>query len=166
MVGRFYEFHQSMKKISTLFLIALCLMAPGIQAIEVIYSKHRTADSFKRISEHLSGKENPGRYRIARSDTSRRDGHYVSMRIENTDTPELYQAVKIYYVRPGTTKVETATMQLEGKARKHLLVGLTDEFWETGDNIPVAWKIEFLDTSGQVIGQAESFLWSPREASP
>ncbi len=151
-----------MKNIVVLTLLGLGFMVANLEAIEVVYSKYRTADSFKRISEHLSGKENPGRYTIARSVDSRRDGHYVSLRIENSDTPESYHSIKAYYVKPGTTKVETRSMPLEGKVRRNLLIGLTDEFWADQDNMPVAWKIEILDSTGKVVGQAESFLWSPR----
>lgn len=151
-----------MKTAIALSLFLSSILSPASLAIEVVYSKYRDADSFKRISEHFSGVENPGRYTIARSDSNRRDGHYVALRIEKSDTPRLFHSIKAYYVKPGSTEVETASIVLQGKIKKRLLVGLTEPYWHSEENMPVAWKIEFLDANGNVVGQAESFLWSPR----
>ena len=45
-----------------LFLILSLVALTEVHSAEILFSDRRNADSFKRISEHFSGKEDPGRY--------------------------------------------------------------------------------------------------------
>ena len=70
-----------------LSLIAFSVAACFSQAADILYTKHQDEDSFKRISEHLTGKENPGRYTIIRSEPNQRNGYYVALKLGDTDQP-------------------------------------------------------------------------------
>lgn len=143
-----------------LSLLAFTLTGASSQAAEIIFSDRRDEDSFKRISEHLNGKENPGRYAIARTDPSQRNGYYVALKLDANDQPRSAASIRIHFVRPGSQDVETQTIAIEPIKKKRALVGLTDGIWGTSDTIPTAWKIEILDNDGTPLSSSQSFLWS------
>lgn len=149
---------------TTLFLIASLLASSFSQAAEILYSQHRDADSFKRISEHLSGKENKGRYAIARSEPTQRDGYYVALKFEKSDQVGKATSLRIQYVKPGSMEILSQTLPIEPIRKKRILVGLTNGIWAQSDSIPMAWKIQFIDTQGNTLFQSQSFLWSPKSS--
>ena len=146
-----------------LFLIASLFAASSPQAAEILYSKHQDEDSFKRISEHLTGKENPGRYSIVRSDPNQRNGFYVALKLEETDQADQVVSLNIQFVNPGSIEIQSRIISTESIKKKRVLVGLTDSDWAKSDSVPTAWKIEFLDTQGKTLFSSQSFLW---EATP
>ena len=127
-----------------------------------MFSDRRDADSFKRISEHFNGKEDPGRYFIVRTDPSQRDGYYIALKLEALDQPEKADKLQLYFVRPGSQEVETKTLTIGPIKKDRALIGMTDDVWGSTSSIPTAWKIEFLDSTGTVISTSQSFLWSSR----
>ncbi|MCH6257780.1 hypothetical protein MLD52_14580 [Puniceicoccaceae bacterium K14] len=140
-------------------ILSLALVGPAI-ALEVISSEHRNDDSFKRISEHITGKENEGRYTIVRTDANRRDGFYIALKVQNKKTHLTYDAVRISHVKPGSMETHTQTVRIMSKLKKRMLIGFTNEEWETSDRIPLAWKVELINPAGEAVEIAESFLWS------
>lgn len=143
-----------------LSLVTFAIIGASSQAAEIVFSDRRDDDSFKRISEYVSGKENPGRYAIARTDSSQRNGYYVALKLAASDQPKNAASIRIHFVRPASQDIETQTIAIEPIKKKRVLVGLTDDIWGTSDTIPTAWKIEFLDTNGNLLSSAQSFLWS------
>ena len=143
-----------------LFLIASLIVASLSQAAEILYSKHQDEDSFKRISEHITGKENPGRYSIVRSDPDQRDGYYVALKLEDADQADQVASLHIQFVNPGSMEIQSRALSTESIKKKRVLVGLTDTDWAKTDRVPTAWKIEFLDTQGKTLFSSQSFLWS------
>lgn len=148
-----------MKAILALLSLALSVAAAHAE-LSIVSSGHRDADSFKRLSEYLTGKPSDGRYEVFRSDESRRDGFYVSLYLSERATLDLVSTVRVHYVRPGTQEIESAELTAGALQKKRLLIGLTEPEWASEDIHPVAWKIELADASGAVIESAESFLWS------
>ncbi len=142
-----------------LFLIALLSWANSAHATKILYSERRDADSFKRISEHLTGKENPGRYAITRTDPSERNGYYVAIKLDASDSPQQIASIRIQLVRPRSLEVETQSMPIDPIDKSRVLIGLTDGNWGQTDEIPTAWKIEFFDAQGATVTQSQSFLW-------
>jgi len=149
-----------MKQVLTaILLISVANLCSGA---EIIFSDRRDADSFKRISEYLSGEEDPGRYVIARTDPSQRDGYYIALKLETSDQPNKADKVRLYFVRPGSQDIETKTLTIGPINKNRALIGMTDDIWGTTRAIPTAWKIEFLDSAGAIISSSQSFLWSHR----
>jgi len=147
---------------SILLLIAALYGVSLAQSAEILYSKHRDEDSFKRISEHLTGKENPGRYAILRTDPAQRDGYYVALKLENSDPMDRIASLRIQYVRPGSIEIESQTISIDSIRKKRILVGLTDSDWSQPSIVPTAWKIEFFDAQSKSLFHSQSFLWEAR----
>ena len=143
-----------------LSLLVFAVIGASSRAAEIIFSNRRDEDSFKRISEHLTGKENPGRYAIARTDPSQRNGYYVALKLDKKDQARNAASILIHFVRPGSQIIETKTIDIEPIEKKRALVGLTDGVWGSSDTTPTAWKIEILDTNGTTLSSSQSFLWS------
>ena len=147
----------------TYFFLILSLFALSkVHSAYILFSDRRDADSFKRISEHFNGKEDPGRYVIVRTDPSQRDGYYIAIKLEASDQPEKADKLRLYFVRPGSQEVETKTLTIGPIKKDRALIGMTDDVWGSTSSIPTAWKIEFLDSTGAVISTSQSFLWSNR----
>lgn len=151
-----------MKRTILLSIFALFLSSLLCNAADVVYSQFRDADSFKRISEHMSGKENPGRYAIARSHPENRDGHYIALKINASDQPKQWNLVRIQVVRPGGQEVFRYELPISVMGKSRALIGLTDPYWSDGERVPLAWKADMLDSQGNTVSSAQSFLWSPR----
>lgn len=123
---------------------------------------YRETASFKRISEFFTGKENPGRNIIFRTQPEIRDGFYFSFRIEapkGSTVPAGTVALLVYLA--NATEPTEFTYKLEAKKKRWVpvLIGLTGTDWEDPEAVPVAWRLEYRTPSGQVTGHANSFLW-------
>ena len=141
---------------------ALFLFNSLCRAADIVYSQFRDADSFKRISEHMSGEENPGRYAIARTHPENRRGHYIALKIDSSDQPNQWKTIRIQIVRPGEQDAISYDLPISVKGKTRALIGLTDSYWSDGEHAPLAWKAEMLDSQGNTVSSAQSFLWSPR----
>jgi hypothetical protein len=141
------------------FLICAALATTMAHSAEILYSDYREDDSFKRISEHLSGKENKGRYQIFRTDSESRDGYYVALKLDRQDGGERVESIRIQYVESGTLEIEVRELAAEPIRKERILVGLTHGTWSTTNKTPTAWKLEFLDESGTALFAFQSFLW-------
>lgn len=148
-----------MKHLLSLFLL-LALVAVARGELTIISTEHRDADSFKRVSEYLTGQHSDGRYTVYRSDESARDGFYISLLAEKRSSLASSQTVKVKFVRSGTQDIDTFEVPTGTPKKKRILVGFTGNEWANQKTLPVAWKIEFLDKSGTIIESAQSFLWS------
>jgi len=150
----------------SLALFASILLGLSVSAAEIIFTERRDDDSFKRISEYLTGEENPGRYVIARTDPSQRNGYYVALKLSGADQPRKAESVRIQFVRPGTQDIEEKMIEVGPIKKQRLLVGLTDGTWGASDMVPLTWRIEILDTNESILSSSQSFLWSSEPISP
>lgn len=151
-----------MKKRFTLFsLVALVALAASARAeLTIVSTGHRDTDSFKRVSEYLTGKHSDGRYAVYRSDDSSRDGFYISLLGDDRATLSKVFNIRVQFVRIGTQEIESFEVPAGNLQKKRILVGFTGEEWADPDRHPVAWKIDLLDASGASLDSAQSFLWS------
>jgi len=147
------------KKLTT-FLTLLALAATARAELTIISTNHRDADSFKRVSEYLSGNHSDGRYAVYRSDQTNRDGFYVSLLASDKKLLSNVSVIKVQYVHAGSQEIHSFSMPASNLKKKRILVGFTGGEWESGDAHPIAWKIELLDSSATQIESAQSFLWS------
>ncbi|MDQ8205696.1 hypothetical protein [Pelagicoccus sp. SDUM812003] len=142
-------------------LILFLAMTSFAQAeLTIISTEHRDADSFKRLSEYLTGKRSDGRYSVLRTLPESRDGFYISLKSESKETPASTDKVVLSFVRPGTQEIETRVFEQAKLSKKRILVGLTGEQWSQADSWPVAWKVEFFDADETLLDSVTSFLWS------
>lgn len=144
-----------------LLALAIALLATAARAdLKILSAQYREADSFKRISEHLTGQESQGRYAIYRTDAQRRSGFYISLKADRETTLATLATLSIQYVRPGSQDIEEATIPAPAPSKKRLLIGLTDLAWADHEIAPAAWKITLKNAAGAPIDTAQSFLWS------
>ncbi|MDQ8181786.1 hypothetical protein [Pelagicoccus sp. SDUM812005] len=141
-------------------LTLLALAATTHAELAVISTEHRDADSFKRVSEYLTGKHSDGRYAVFRSDESSRDGFYISLLADDRSTLSRVAQVRVQFVRKGTQEIDSFALSTNDLKKKRILVGFTGAEWASESQHPVAWKIELLDASGAPLESAQSFLWS------
>ena len=140
----------------------LLLLAAPLSAAElvIISTEHREPAYFKRFSEYFTGRENPGRYEILRTQPDQRQGFYISLRASEAGLVERAATVRIDFIRPGTQDIETVSLPAADLSKRRLLLGLTDPEWQAPDSRPVAWQIQLLDPSHSPLATAQSFLWS------
>jgi hypothetical protein len=144
--------------IAAFSLLALATSASA--ELTIISTEHRDADSFKRVSEYLTGKHSDGRYDAYRSDDSSRDGFYISLLASDRSVLDSVSNVRVQFVRIGTQNIESFEVPAGELKKKRILVGFTGSEWADPDKHPVAWKVDLLDDSGASLESAQSFLWS------
>lgn len=125
-----------------------------------VWGTWRDADSFERISEFFTGKENAGRETVARTHPEARAGFYFLARIKNPTSPIPDAKFALQVITPTDPKPTTFTFPANVAAGTGVFsLGLTGPDWAARKNPPVAWKLELLQSDGQVIATAQSFLW-------
>ncbi len=148
------------KRFNLLTFILVALAASAHAELTVISTEHRDADSFKRVSEYLTGKHSDGRYAVYRSETSSRVGFYISLLASKKSILKQVAKVRVQFVRKGTQEIDSFELPAESLKKKRILVGFTGDEWQDSSDHPVAWKIDLLDAAGTSLDSAQSFLWS------
>lgn len=123
--------------------------------------RYEEAQTFKRISEYFTGVENQGRRLIVRQPAEERAGLYW---VIHTGVPisELSEGaqLRVSFFRLGSADVETRTYPLPTDRRVNtLFAGITGADWTRDDKLPTAWKLELLDSRGEILDARESYLW-------
>jgi hypothetical protein len=125
-----------------------------------IWPGWRDADSFERISEYFTGREDTGRSVVVRSHPSIRDGFYFLVRVANSDSPLAGARFSLQLVAPTSPDPKTYTFPADVPARSTVfLLGLTGPDWPDRKTHPVAWKLDLLSADGTVVATQHSFLW-------
>lgn len=173
--------HPSPKRPRLLTSLALlcAVLATGLLPNAVIarpeiarlWTGFREARSFVRLSELFTGKENPGKRVILRSQPGERTGFYYIVRLVDRDRHPVPDGTVVLHVIPpdgDEPHVYRFPFKGDGRHKLRLDVGLTGKDWPYDrEQLPLAWKIEILDATGALIDSRESFLWSrPRDSTP
>ena len=129
-----------------------------------IWPEWRTAESFERISEYFTGRENTGPQTIRRSQPGTRTGFYFLARIRNSGSELPGAKVVISLIKPDSPRVKVFTFPVPVKAGEHVYnLGLTGDDWPGAKVHPVAWKLEVVATDGTLLAVQKSFLWEKPE---
>jgi hypothetical protein len=125
-----------------------------------IWPKWRDAQSFERISEYFTGKENPGSQVILRSQPASRAGFYFLARVKNSGPAHATAKIVVSVIKPDSPQAKAYTYPTALPTGDTVFeLGLTGSDW-AGEKInPVAWKIEVLGSDGQLLAVQKSFLW-------
>jgi hypothetical protein len=153
-----------------LLLLALLVLAPAAALraaappstlkLVRVWPEWRAADSFERISEFFSGKENPGGQTVLRSQPAERAGFYFLVRTEAKTAMEGAR-VELQVFLPGVEQPKKMTFPATLPAGGHVtLVGLTGADWPGEKTQPVAWHLAVLAADGTVLVEENSFLWA------
>jgi hypothetical protein len=145
------------------FVIAL-FCAASARAADVTFVRvwpgYRTAESFERISQYMTGQENPGGQTLLRSQPAQRDGFYFLVRLKNAGDPVAGASVELNVITPGSATPRTLTFAADVPAGQHVFeCGLTGTDWPDAKAHPVAWKIVIRAPGGAELANTQSFLW-------
>ena len=140
-------------------LPAVALAKEGDLTIVHVYTGWRKAESFKRISEYLDGKENTGGEAVLRTHPDQRGGFYFLVRATNPGAARSVN-VNLEIITTANAKPVSYSFRPELKAGDTVFhLGLTGADWPEPKINPVAWKLELLDTDGRVLATEKSYLW-------
>ncbi|MBS0662010.1 MAG: hypothetical protein JSR48_02010 [Verrucomicrobia bacterium] len=146
-------------------LLLACLFAPLVaRAGEVdfvrVWTNWRTAESFERISEYFTGRENTGSEVVIRSQPSHREGYYFLARVRNHGAAQPAAKLVLSVIKPDAPQVRVYTFPAAlGTGDTVFDLGLTGPDWPGSKARPVAWKLEAVATDGTLLAVYKSFLW-------
>ncbi len=150
---------------SSSVLAAADKASDGKIAITRVFLGWKEGESFKRISEYFTGKENTDGMVVLRTHLEQRSGFYFFVRLAN---PGATVPVKINLevITPTDTKPKNYIFSTELKNGQNVFnLGLTADDWPDQKAHPVAWKMDFIGTDNQVLASKGSYLWE-QPASP
>ncbi len=150
-----------------LSLLAGCASTPkpALTSVEIeeIKPRYIEEESFKRISEYLSGKEDTGDRVILRSDPAERAGFYFTLILDESirKLPKGTVVVGEFFT-PVSVEQQTHEFTLPNKRprTKEIFVGLTGADWPQVGGVPAAWRFTIKDPNGNVLAEEKSYLWS------
>lgn len=149
-----------------LFLAAGLLLAAfaPLRAAEVeltrVWPTWRDAESFERITEFFTGRENTGKQVILRSRPQARAGYYFLVRAVNPGGQIAETKFVLQIITPADPLAKTFTFPAQlARGTTVFNLGLTGEDWPGEEAAPVAWKLELLASDGRALATKKSFLW-------
>jgi hypothetical protein len=154
-----------------LVLVIALFCAASARAADVTFVRvwpgYRTAESFDRISEYLTGQENTGGQTVLRSQPAQRNGFYFLVRLKNASDAIAGASVELDVITPASATPRTLTFAADLPAGQHVFqCGLTGADWPDAAAHPVAWKIVVRAPGGAELASTQSFLWSKPAAAP
>ena len=142
-------------------LAAPAAIASDAAPVEIVrlWTAYRSAQSFARLGQLPKVDHEPGDAIVLRSQPDARDGYYFTVRLRGDNIPD--GSVVLQVVPPDAAKARVFTFPYAagGRDSVQLLVGLTGSDWTFGELMPLAWKLEVVDSAGTVVAGQESFLW-------
>jgi hypothetical protein len=148
------------------FVCAARLTAADLSTIR-IWPGYRTAESFERISEFFTNRENASGMTLLRSQPDARAGYYFLTRIKNRGAEIIDAHVELSVITPDSPKPKrlTAFPAVRIPEGSHAFeIGLTGTDWAGAAVEPVAWRLRLVSSSGEELLREQSFLWS--DSSP
>ena len=122
---------------------------------------YRTAESFMRVSEYFSGRENTAGQTFLRTRPDERAGYYFLTRIRNKGTTLENKKLQLQIITSRSPRPTSYAYDVSIPKGEHVFqVGLTGTDWPDEAEHPVAWHLAVLDSSGATLIEDQSFLWS------
>ncbi len=146
------------------FVCFVCFVASHTRA-EVsfvrVWPNWVDAEAFETISEYFTGREHTGRRLIHRSQPDARAGFYFLARVANTGSEITNAKFTLRVIMPGNPEPKTFSFPLSLPPRSTVVqLGLTGGDWPDRDVHPVAWKLDLLSATDELLATEQSFLWS------
>lgn len=136
------------------------LSAADVEFVRV-WPAWRTAESFERISEYFTGKEDHGREVVLRTQPEQRAGFYFLARVANSGVVIPGAKFVLSLIMPSSPLPQITTFPVEVANRSRVFhLGLTGADWPGPEVHPVAWNLELVSLDGSVLSSAHSFLWA------
>ena len=127
-----------------------------------VYRELIPKDTFVRISEYFTGKENPGYRVIVRTQPQEYGGYYFILQLNKkiNDLPSNTR-VRLEIALAGKAESTSYTFPIpyNKKAEKEIFVGITGQDWVYEPTDLIAWKITLIDAEEKILIEKPSFLW-------
>ena len=120
-------------------------------------------EQFKRVSEYMTGKENPGKRVIMRTNPRQRNGYYFVLTLDRNVRqlpPDVYVEGEFYTSKSLDLKTHHFKFPSILPSTRELFVGLTGDDWPEKDAIPAAWRFTIKNSQEVILAQEQSYLWS------
>ncbi len=149
---------------ATLLLIVPALLNAATSIVRV-WPAYRDADSFRRISEYIGGRESTGGEIVLRTQADSRDGYYFLTRLKNDSaTPSATLVLEV--VLPGTPAVHSFSFVTDLPAGHQVYqLGVTGADWPGKATRPSAWRVTVRSSDGTILAERTSFLWTAPAAT-
>lgn len=135
---------------------------PSFEIVEIMPRYIETED-FKRISEYMTGKENPGRRVIIRTNPRQRDGYYFVLLLNRNVRklpPDAYIQGELYTSKSLDRQTRRFRLPSILPSTREIFIGLTGDDWPEKDDTPSAWRFTIKNSREEILAQKQSYLWS------
>lgn len=147
--------------LSLALALPLSAAAANLEIVRVIPS-YRPDTSFQRLAEFFTGREYTGGTVILRTQPAQRGGYYFLVRVKGLPGAEAASEAVLELIAPTSPEKQVHRFPVRlREGGQVLLLGLTGADWHDPTAHPVAWRIAFIDSSGNLLAQEKSFLWDP-----
>ncbi len=152
-----------------LVFLAAVFCAASARAADLTFVRvwpgYRTAESFERISEYLTGQENAGGHTVLRSQPAQHAGFYFLVRLKNAGDAVAGTRFELSVITSASATPRTLNFTADLPAGQHVFdCGLTGTDWPDAAAHPVAWKLVVRASGGAELASTQSFLWSKPDA--
>jgi hypothetical protein len=155
------------------FLALFCLLSaacsttkesvqPAVKIVGVV-PRYIETEQFKRISEYMTGKENPGRRVIIRTDSRQRDGYYFVLTLDRNVQKlpsDIYIEGEFYTSKSLDLQTHSFEFPSILPNTREIFIGLTGDDWPEKEAIPAAWRFTIRNSQEEILAQEQSYLWS------
>ncbi len=130
--------------------------------IKTVNHQFLAADSFQRLSEFFTGKENRGRRLIVRTQEGARAGQYFILTLnQNVRALPKNARLKLEIITSESTQEKEFLLPLPSSIprTREIFAGITGSDWPQNEIKILAWRLTVQDDQGKFIADKESFLW-------
>ena len=146
-------------------LAPLTLQADDLKIVRT-WPGYRTAESFMRVSEYFTGRENSDGETYLRTQPKERAGYYFLSRVKNSGAAMQEAQLTLQVITAKAPSPVTFSFKVEVPRGQHVFqVGLTGSDWAGAGDNPVAWHLSIADSTGRVLVTDQSYLWSKPDRS-
>ena len=150
----------SPRLVAASILLAIPALLNAATDIVRVWPAYRDADSFRRITEYMGGRESTGNEIVLRTQADSRDGYYFLTRLK-TDSATQGSSLVLEVILPGNPAIHTFTFNADLPTGHQVYqLGVTGADWPGKGTRPSAWRVTARTTDGTILAERTSFLWS------
>jgi len=148
------------KFVRVLALILPFVVQLGGVEIKTAYTRYYEAGEIRSIPQYFGANLLGQRFRtIVASNPDQPSGQYFITRIDSSSN-DLPVSARMSLYSTASKELSEWTWDLEDiRLDNWVYLGLTGEDWPDKEVLPLAWRIELLDSAGTTLAEWKSFLW-------
>ena len=127
-----------------------------------VWTEYRLAQDYLRIGDILTGRTFTGGSTEHRTQKDSGDGYFFTVRVDrSSDLRASDFTLRLSIIPPDGSATRTYTFPVPASKKRglRLEIGVTGADWTFGEQQPLAWRIEVLDSNEAIVADEKSFLW-------